>query len=469
MSAGSFAIKAFLLIVPGCAVLIDGMSAHDIARIALIAVSGICALSFAAGVAANRGNGGGSKTLALCAIALLVLALIAVRHAPDPVAAAREFAVIVGLASVAAVIAINRGERRVDALAMVIVSGALLYGGLVLLIVLSATVGSGRLDPSLVVLGYDNYRLFSHVQTVMLPLLALVTTRSIRRGELARVAWAALTIHLALLIFTFGRATALSVVGAALLSLLLFRRAALAQARHLLIGTALAAVLYVSLFVALPLFAGSSTPALVPGGLAGLQSDHSRLLLWRLALDYVAQEPWLGIGPMHYAHYLNPKAAHPHNVYLQLASEWGVPMLLGIVILCVWGAWRMARTIRACADPHQATVGVALFTTMMAIAIDGMFSGNFVMPVSQMWIAVALGWAMGWTRANAPARSNIASQGNGWSMGPGFATLAVVSQAWLCWSIRTEVTDLNAHLQQIGLDVSKSFTACPRFWSNGWF
>ena len=101
MSAGSFAIKAFLLIVPGCAVLIDGMSAHDIARIALIAVSGICALSFAAGVAANRGNGGGSKTLALCAIALLVLALIAVRHAPDPVAAAREFAVIVGLASVA--------------------------------------------------------------------------------------------------------------------------------------------------------------------------------------------------------------------------------------------------------------------------------------------------------------------------------------------------------------------------------
>ena len=444
------------------------MSAHDLSRVALVLVSAICALAIAVDAITSRSHKLYSPSVTLCAPAFFLLALVSVGHAPNPAAAAREFAMFFGLACIAAVIATSRSEGQFDTLATVVVSGALLYAALVLVIVLSAVANAGRVDPTLVIPGYDNYRLFNHVQTVMLPLLALVTTQAIRGGALARIAWIALTIHLALLAFTLGRATAISMVGAVLMSLLLFRRGALLQVRQLLIGAALAALLYLFVFVALPLIAGSSTRALVPGGLSGLQSDHSRLFLWHLALDYVAQEPWLGIGPMHYAHYLNPKAAHPHSIYLQLASEWGLPMLMGVVAICAWGAWQMARAIRACVDPERATVGIALFTTMMAIAIDGLFSGNFVMPVSQMWIAVAVGWAIAWTRANATAQLNSARRQGYWPSAS-FATLAIVSQVWLCWSIRTEVADLNAHLQQIGLDVSKSFTACPRFWSNGWF
>lgn len=241
------------------------------------------------------------------------------------------------------------------------------------------------------------------------------------------------------------------------------------QARQLLLGVAIAGVLYASLFIALPWLTGASSRALVPGGMAGLQSDHSRIFLWRLAVEFVVQAPWLGIGPMHYAHYLNPKAAHPHSVYLQVAAEWGLPMLAGLLALAAWGVWRMATTIRECTNPERAAMGVGLFTTVTAIAIDGVFSGNFVMPVSQAWIAVAVGGAIGWTRSNGPFQSGVGRTSTRWRVGASFAVLALVSQAWLWWSVGPEVADLTAHLDQVGRDISKSFTACPRFWSNGWF
>ena len=205
-------------------------------------------------------------------------------------------------------------------------------------------------------------------------------------------------------------------------------------------------------------------------GVAGLQSDHSRFFLWRIALNHMVKEPWLGVGPMHYAHYINPKAAHPHNVYLQVAAEWGVPMLLALFAICCLGAWHMARAIKACGNPEQAAIGVSLFVTVMAVAADGMFSGNFVMPVSQMWIAVSIGWAMAWTRLHAPLSARCGGKSPWRASSSAWAAIALLaSQAWLCWSIAPEALDLRTYLSHTRADMSSSVRRCPRFWSNGWF
>lgn len=76
----------------------------------------------------------------------------------------------------------------------------------------------------------------------------------------------------------------------------------------------------------------------------------SRTVLWWRAWELVAAHPFLGVGPLHFAHdsaALN-LPAHPHNWVMQIGAEWGLPALL----------------------------------------VDGLLSGLIVMPVSQLLIVL---------------------------------------------------------------------------------
>ncbi len=462
-------VLLLLLAMPGFAPLLFEVNAHDLSRIALILVATVCAAALAGRAIAGTNDERWPRPLAWGAAALGLLALASVLHAADRSAAARELATLLGLLSIVAVVAGARQRQQRETLAIIVVVAALLYA-LLLLFILAITIAhGGPLERSNVFLGYINHRFFNHAQTVVLPLLVIATSRTFQQGALARLAWIALTLNFAFLVFTLGRATALALIVGAVVSLLLFRRAALPLARHLLTGAAIGALVYLGLFVVAPTLTGASAQALAPDGAASLQGDHSRLMLWRLALDYLAREPWLGIGPMHYAHYANAKAAHPHNLYLQIASEWGLPMLAALLALSAWAAWRMARAIQACTDPAQTSMGIALFTAVIAIAVDALFSGNFVMPMSQAWIALLIGWAMAWTCANSVPAVRAAAGGFERRVRAGLAVGLLVSQAWLIGSIAPEVVDLRAHLEHVHRDISKVERLCPRFWSDGWF
>lgn len=469
MWVGRFAVLLFLVVVPGGLSPLLETGGHDLSRIAQVAVSVVCAMALLGGAVIERGHTHWDRRVLWGIGVIAVLATASTLHAPVTAAAMRELAMVLGLAGIAAVVAQGKDRWHMESLGVAVVASATLYSALALMSIAIAIANGGPLERSSIILGYDNYRLFSHAQTVVLPLLVISCGRSVRGGEPSRLVWFALAVNVALLIFTLGRATALALSIATMVSLLLFRRAAFEYVRYFSVGVALGAVVYLGLFVGLPWLMASSAEALAPQGAASLQSDHSRFLLWRLAVDYVAREPWLGIGPMHYAHYSNLKAAHPHNVYLQLASEWGTPLMIGLVALSAYAAWRMSRVIAACTNPEQATMGIGLFTAMIAIAVDGVFSGNFVMPVVQVWIATAIGWAVAWTRANASARVGAGHVSLSWHWMAGAGVMLVASQAWLCWSIGPEVLDLKAHLDHVRLDISKIGRSAPRFWSNGWF
>ncbi len=469
MWVGRFAVLLFLVVVPGGLSPLLETGGHDFSRIAQMAVSFVCAMALLGGAVIERGHTRWDRRVLWGIGVIAVLATASTLHAPVTAAAMRELAMVLGLAGIAAIAAQGKDRRHMASLGVAVVAAATLYSALALMSIVLAIAHGGPLERSSVILGYDNYRLFNHAQTVVLPLLVISCGRSVRGGAPSRLVWFALAMNVALLIFTLGRATALALAFAMVVSLLLFRRTAFEYLRHFSVGMALGVVVYLALFVGLPWLTASSAEALAPQGATSLQSDHSRFLLWRLALDYIGREPWLGIGPMHYAHYPNLKAAHPHNVYLQLASEWGTPLMIGLVALSAWAAWRMSRVIAACRNPEQATMGIGLFTAMIAIAIDGVFSGNFVMPVAQVWIAVAIGWAVAWTRANASAGERAGFTSVSWRWAAGLAAILLASQAWLWWAVSPELINLRAHLDHVRLDFSQTGRTAPRFWSNGWF
>ena len=170
---------------------------------------------------------------------------------------------------------------------------------------------------------------------------------------------------------------------------------------------------------------------------------------------------------MHYAHFPNPKAAHPHNIYLQVAAEWGVPMLVLLLALASRALWRLARTIRGVPDGLARAEGSGLLIAFLAILADGFVSGNFVMPVAQMWIVLCCAWTMAWTRLNGPPVTTAAPASVWW---PRLAAVALLaSQLWLVMDVWPEATHLQAHFAHVRSHLAHGARPSPRFWSDGWF
>jgi putative inorganic carbon (HCO3(-)) transporter len=128
----------------------------------------------------------------------------------------------------------------------------------------------------------------------------------------------------------------------------------------------------------------------------GLNSS-SRLPLWQSALQMIAEAPLLGVGPMHYSFRQMTIASHPHNTLLQVASEYGIIGLLlaafAFLLLLRWAV----KTCRSTSGANR-EINVALVACLVMGLSDAMFSGNTLMPHSQMALCVIVGWLLGRNR-----------------------------------------------------------------------
>nr|WP_307736157.1 O-antigen ligase family protein [Massilia pinisoli] len=264
---------------------------------------------------------------------------------------------------------------------------------------------------------FSNIRFFNHAQTSTLPLLILLCCLTPKVSKL-RWFWLVVTTYWWMALFaTMGRGTLLGMAVGCVAVALLARKRAWPYLRSVIL-TATFGVLAYFLFLAL-------VPALI-----GVQGMHSlsvavertatdptsgRWPLWHLASQLIAVHPWLGAGPLHFAHYseLRNNGAHPHDWVLQVAAEWGVPALLCLLIAVASGVRGLLRAgARVGRDdaPGQAIFS-ALVTGAIAILVDGLVSGVFVMPQSQLAVALYLGCAIGWQRSVIPAMPMAAPSG----------------------------------------------------------
>lgn len=111
----------------------------------------------------------------------------------------------------------------------------------------------------------------------------------------------------------------------------------------------------------------------------GSDISSSRFKIWANVLELIRQQPWLGVGygRFNFAWSMTPFPTRPvaffdhtHNVLLQWAVEFGVPLALLMAGLCSWAFWLLVRPWRAGAEQGSAlrhhTVGAC--AVMVAIA-----------------------------------------------------------------------------------------------------
>lgn len=242
--------------------------------------------------------------------------------------------------------------------------------------------------------GFANIRFFNQFQTWTLPLLVVPMLMRRSSNALAYAGIAVAVLWWCLIIASGGRGTTLGMLCACAGVALVFRTSAWPWLRIQIGALCAGLVLYVLLFIVF----GHAEHTLFQRSFA---LDSARLLLWKDALSLAWTEPWLGVGPMHYAYY-HPigRHAHPHNALVQLVAEWGIPATLVLLSLIGWGALRWVqgclREQRSVVRSHRKTaVRIGITGSLLAGAAHALVSGVVVMPVSQMLAVVVIGWAIG--------------------------------------------------------------------------
>lgn len=393
--------------------------------------------------------------------ALLVFTGLSVARADRPDLALREAGVMLALAMLVPVLAYSLLDQTVTRWSVrVIVAGQFLYPTLIIMLVVAAQFLERSVDYWSIFAGYENPRHFNHVQTLMIPLLAGAAGWNELGRFWQRLAKVALAGQFCLLFLLFGRGTGLALAVAASVAAFAFGLPGRRFALRLLATAGVGGVLFVLLAHGLPAWLGLSE-SLAFRDLGERNSIEARFFLWRIALGHIAAHPWLGIGPMHFAHVNNGEAAHPHNIYLQLAAEWGLPFALIVFAWLARALWRAGQCIRRerIADP----VAVGSFAACLAALVDGCFSGNFVMPMPQLCIAFAAALLVSRLRRS-PAASPAAPTALHWRLG-----LALLLALQLGTALQAAKELGRERVNLIGGAANAGDHLSPRFWLDGWF
>jgi O-antigen ligase len=192
----------------------------------------------------------------------------------------------------------------------------------------------------------------------------------------------------------------------------------------------------------------------------GEASINERLDLAQSALGSIREHPLAGVGPGQFGlQSYSAHAAHPHNVPLQLLSEYGLPTGLAGIALVLMLMVYAVRTLRKTSG-QSGVLDVSLVAALTMGLTDSLFSGNLIMPHSQMLFGVLAGWIIGRT-VRAP--SGLYEKGSGFKR----LRITIVSIAILAVAITTV---LGLEYLPLARDIPVwLLTWNPHFWQYGRF
>lgn len=434
---------------------------HDFSRLVQLGVLLLAACVWAFTPAAGSDSGESTSRWPIAALGVLVVA--SCLHAAHPLVAAREVALLAGLLLLALQLARAFSDPAIREQFLDLVAvGAAVYGVMWLLVMLVGAVSAADLfAPWEIIFGFDNARFLNHVQSMSLPLAGVVLLRPGTRRWLRAAAAIALVTGGAILTLYLARASILALLAGALVTLAVFGRASWRYAWTMTLALGAGALAMGLLWYFW--FRYLSEPMT-----DGILSPHFRGFLAGQALDLFATSPWLGVGPMHFTNTVNPIAGHPHDVYVQVLAEYGLPATLLIAWFAVRFLKRALENVRRLAST-QLVLACALLTATLALLVDSGFSGNWVMPISQMWIAVLIALLMSLeTKAEASAEALATRR-------------SLPRVAWRALVLSAMVTATSLALMEVPDDIPHIHTGEPmkkpignqflsfRFWSYGWF
>ena len=389
-----WATYAYLVAVPGLVESLHLLDMHDTAR-ALQAV--LCCMAVAAWALSFDPS---ERPLSVTHISLLGLActltVVSIWRAQWPLFAATEACLWLGLIALAWVFSRSPLEELTREIPGVMAVAIFAMGVQELMDIGFAWLSSTPLSPGDGGRGHPNIRHFNHVLTMSLIMATMPIWYPTRRW----MRWTAgfgVAVGLALAWLTGARSTLLAVLLISIGFLILSGPARRTWSARLLWLGITGVVAYLLFYALIPQLLGIEVTSGVALGERGHKgSIETRLIHWKLAFEMALQNPITGWGGLHYATRHHVDAAHPHNIVLQWAAEWGWVSTLVALFALAW--WTRRLWVAMWNQPHAASWTFSPFVTAAWLAtlagwLDAMFSGTLTMPVSQVWWCCCLGIA----------------------------------------------------------------------------
>lgn len=251
-----------------------------------------------------------------------------------------------------------------------------------------------------------------------------------------------------------GRGTAVATLCACLIVLFLHRRSALAWMKVFL-SAAVIGNLLGTLWIAIEAqYAPSGLHS--DGGLfSGKTSD--RITLWTETWRMFQDNPWFGVGPMHYAHYTETAFGSPHNSVLLYLAETGI---ITSTLLFSGISWLYLRLFKAARLHPNSDLLIGYSAALVAAGIHSLFSGIQLAPYSQLWMILMIGAGINLVSLsdNAPTTARSYQINIQRMIALCVACILITGVAY---------TIINTNLPDPWADiVGKRY---PRFWSHGQF
>ncbi len=139
----------------------------------------------------------------------------------------------------------------------------------------------------------------------------------------------------------------------------------------------------------------------------------SRVVIWRDALPFIRNHPWLGTGlgtfPIAYttgqAAFLTQFVNHAHNDYLELAADLGIPAALVLFASIFLVLARAIRTFLSGERDFERIVALGCVGSILAILLHSFADFNLYMPANALLFAAILGLAVSVGTSYVPPRS----------------------------------------------------------------
>jgi O-antigen ligase len=318
--------------------------------------------------------------------------------------------------------------------------------------------GTHILDTDLLLDAFSNKRFYGQFQTFTLPLLAMpLVLPCIKRSTKAWV-FGLLACWWMIAICGGTRGTWLG-MGVAAAVLAFCGRQGRRTIAWQLLAVVSGILLFWLLFSVLPGYLGVKVVNFAGDRLNA--SLSAREVIWSQAWEMIQQQPLLGFGPMQFASIFNPVAAHPHQAVLQWACEWGIPSTLLIIWLIIKGiraTFVLIRKNENSNDPVD-VIRVCLFASLVGALTQSMVDGVMVMPYSQLWLALIVGWLFGIHEHPVGCLKMVGGTRHAW------LGIQVISLMLLSYVVIRDVPHLEEREDQFARDFGGNYQ--PRFWRQG--
>lgn len=389
------AIVAFLAVIAGSVIFFahPDFTWHDQQRLGQVCISigafvGISLLGVPAVVRVNR-------VWVWPAVGILVIGVLSASLALHPFWAVAEYALLVaGIGISAFVFYLMRefGDR-----ADLVLGGItrLLLAGMVLQFYVSVFSAMAHAElfftPWSLLYGFSNMRFEGQFLTIVVPLLG-ATLFIPNDSSLRYPRWLDkfLMVSLASMVFVAGtRGTIAAWLAASIIFWCLTGRARNTANRMFLV---LAMGFVLAWLVLFSVSGVTGQPAEYRFSGDQVFGLSAREILWQQAWDKIVEFPWLGVGPMHFASLGNRVAAHPHQSLLQIASEWGLPVFFMVTATVAIWVFKVFAEVRFGDTKAGSDLRWALLFAVLASMVQSMVDGVLVMPYTQLWLAIVVGW-----------------------------------------------------------------------------